>query len=661
MALQEIIRNLGVRVSMIFDKKTAEEVHGSVNKISFGLKSLVLGFSEAAAGAFAFGAIAGSNSRALQQSSQALGINVERLQELQFAAKVAANVGTDELNGSLEGLAKTLFEARNNNVEASRTLIRMGVPLDLITNKTVGADQVMLSLADRFKGMPDGIYKTALANEVFGASGAKLIPLLNKGALGIANMGKEARGLGVVMGKGAVDAGAAFDRQLTKLWIVIKNLSYVLGTQLIKYLAPIVYQFERFFKENQKFIKSGIVAFVQSYAKYFKIFIELLKSGNDHFQQFIAKLGGAEKIFATIDKFLTALAVINIGKAIAAIVFGFTGLAITAAALIAPFAIIGATFWGLFYVLQKGHQFFTDLGNSIKEFIGNFASLESGMKYVGGVFDSLGNKISGITDKFEGAHEWINKSKTALTSFGNSTGATALLGNLTDKFGELKEAASGKVSGALASIGLVSPNEGTKPGEKNPSKTVVGGTEKLVQKKLEAPGASQASLPAPVGEPSSNQAQTLMSLFANKLQSFKTETAPKVGEPSSNQAQTLMSLFANKLQSFKTETAPKVGEPSSNQAQTLMSLFANKLQSFKTETAPKVATAVSSLTAPPGGVSAPIVNNNGNTTMNATINVSVPRGTEPLEATNIVSGGVQKGFHQILRQTRDQFLGGVAQ
>ena len=59
----------------------------------------------------------------------------------------------------------------------------------------------MKKIADKFAVMKDGSEKTALALDLFGRAGAKLIPMLNEGSAGISELQEEARALGIVLGK----------------------------------------------------------------------------------------------------------------------------------------------------------------------------------------------------------------------------------------------------------------------------------------------------------------------------------------------------------------------------------------------------------------------------------------------------------------------------
>ena len=54
------------------------------------------------------------------------------------------------------------------------------------------ANTAMVQMADLFAAMPDGIQKTALATQIFGKAGLDLLPMLNLGSAGLAELQEKA-------------------------------------------------------------------------------------------------------------------------------------------------------------------------------------------------------------------------------------------------------------------------------------------------------------------------------------------------------------------------------------------------------------------------------------------------------------------------------------
>lgn len=118
---------------------------------------------------------------AMYDMSQRTGVAVESLAKFKKAASLS---GTD-----LDAVAKALGKLSKGMYEASQTgkgptaeaLKVLGVSATDAAGKLRSADAVLLDVATKFKTMPDGAQKTALAMQLFGKAGAEMIPMLNMG------------------------------------------------------------------------------------------------------------------------------------------------------------------------------------------------------------------------------------------------------------------------------------------------------------------------------------------------------------------------------------------------------------------------------------------------------------------------------------------------
>jgi len=125
---------------------------------------------------------------ALNNMSQRTGVSVESLARF---SKAAATSGTDidSVGKALGKLSKGMYEAaqtgKGPTADALRTL---GVSAKDAAGNLKTADQVTLEIADKFKTMPDGVEKTALAMQLFGKAGADMIPMLNEGGKAIESL-----------------------------------------------------------------------------------------------------------------------------------------------------------------------------------------------------------------------------------------------------------------------------------------------------------------------------------------------------------------------------------------------------------------------------------------------------------------------------------------
>ena len=74
---------------------------------------------------------------------------------------------------------------------------KLNIDLKDSSGQLQATDKVLAQIADRFKSMPDGPQKTALAMQLFGRQGKDMIPFLNQGSAGLAELNKKAHELGV--------------------------------------------------------------------------------------------------------------------------------------------------------------------------------------------------------------------------------------------------------------------------------------------------------------------------------------------------------------------------------------------------------------------------------------------------------------------------------
>lgn len=173
----------------------------------------------------------------LNKLSQKTGIAVESLSALAYAGELA-DVPIEALATGIKKLSVNMSEAAGNTKsKAAEAFKALGVSATDASGALRGSDLVLGDIADRFATMKDGAGKTALAVALFGKAGSDLIPLLNQGSKGIADMTEEAKKLGLVMtGKTAKDA-EEFNDNVKKLALSTSALGRAIAADLLGPLA----------------------------------------------------------------------------------------------------------------------------------------------------------------------------------------------------------------------------------------------------------------------------------------------------------------------------------------------------------------------------------------------------------------------------------------
>jgi len=194
---------------------------------------------------FATGAFAGwikesiDAADAAAETAQSIGISIEAYQGLSFAASTAG-VEQESLTGALTKFNKTISQAAAGGKKQAAAFADIGVSVRDANGNLKTADGLLLEVADKFQGYTDGANKTALAQDLFGKSGAKLIPLLNSGKTGITDLTTQAQKLGLVMSAEAAAAADSFNDNLTVLAGVSRGMANNLASELLPALNDIV-------------------------------------------------------------------------------------------------------------------------------------------------------------------------------------------------------------------------------------------------------------------------------------------------------------------------------------------------------------------------------------------------------------------------------------
>lgn len=170
---------------------------------------------------------------ALDEMSQRVGVSVETLSVWKPAAE-QSGVSGESFEKGLRKLSTTMLEAATGSEDAARNFAAVGVEFNNQDGTLHATDQVLLDLAERFKAMPDGAEKTALAVQLFGKSGAELIPFLNQGRDGINELAAEMQALGVQMSSETAAQAGNFNDALDKLKLATTSIS----NQIIASLLP---------------------------------------------------------------------------------------------------------------------------------------------------------------------------------------------------------------------------------------------------------------------------------------------------------------------------------------------------------------------------------------------------------------------------------------
>src|SRR5258706_5137461 len=131
--------------------------------------------------------------------AQKAGTTSEILSALAYAGKISA-LSMEDLGMSLKFLSNGMIDTAEKGYMGEGALRKLQIAATDSSGQLRDSHQVLLDVAQAFSKMEDGAQKTAMATELFGRAGMNMIPMLNQGRAGIAELEAEAGRLGLVIG-----------------------------------------------------------------------------------------------------------------------------------------------------------------------------------------------------------------------------------------------------------------------------------------------------------------------------------------------------------------------------------------------------------------------------------------------------------------------------
>jgi hypothetical protein len=232
----------------------------------------------------------------LGKMADSIGVPIEELSKLKYAADLSG-VGIDALGKSLQVLNQNLTRAAADSASrVARTFSALGISVKDSNGNIKSASVVVSELAGKLSMYRDGAAKSAIATQLFGRSGAALIPILNQGSAGLNAMFEEAQALGIVLDQKTKDAASTFEDNLSKLSKVAGSLFVQISAQLAPALSSLAEAFLGLAK-NGKFVETAAntivegfkdifvaaltgVTIVERFAAEWTAFLKLMKSDN---------------------------------------------------------------------------------------------------------------------------------------------------------------------------------------------------------------------------------------------------------------------------------------------------------------------------------------------------------------------------------------------
>lgn len=152
----------------------------------------------------------------LGKTASKLGIEVEFLQNMRFAAE-QTGVKVEALDMGLQRFIRRAAEAASGTGEAKRAFQQLGIELKDSSGNLRGVESILNDVADGIMNTSDSAEQVRLAFKFFDSEGVSLVNTLKNGSKGLQDFKTEAENLGLIISKESIAKAEMFADSLNIL------------------------------------------------------------------------------------------------------------------------------------------------------------------------------------------------------------------------------------------------------------------------------------------------------------------------------------------------------------------------------------------------------------------------------------------------------------
>lgn len=231
----------------------AQQVGAKSGRLFGQVRTAVLGISAAAT--IAGGAIFGMTKSLADQmdytakTSAMLGFGVTSFQEYEYAARRSGMSAQEFATNAQKGI-RSISEAAQGLGQGRLVLEELG--LDAETVAMMSPEEQLDVIADAMAGVESQTERMRMAVQLFGRSGAKMTNMLKGGSAGLAQLRKDARATGNVLGKGAAKDAEDYSDALLDVELAFGGVTRMVGAQLMPVVTDTFKQTSGWIAENRE-------------------------------------------------------------------------------------------------------------------------------------------------------------------------------------------------------------------------------------------------------------------------------------------------------------------------------------------------------------------------------------------------------------------------
>ena len=238
---------LSVAVEILLNDELSGKLNGPIQAMdrlrdrAQAARTELLQTGAAAGGAFLAGmgmAMKGAADYAdeIAKATQKTGMQTEALSALRYAAE-QSGVSFQQLEMGLARMQRSAKEAADGSAMYAEAYQQLGVSVTDVNGELKAGETLFREIAQALAAMPNDTERAALAMEIFGRSGAQLLPLLNQGTQGIDKLMERAEKLGLVLDQETAEAAERFNDSLSDLKLGTQSIAMAISSSLFPALS----------------------------------------------------------------------------------------------------------------------------------------------------------------------------------------------------------------------------------------------------------------------------------------------------------------------------------------------------------------------------------------------------------------------------------------
>ena len=252
------------------------------------------------------------------KTADKLGIGVEKLQELRFAAD-RAGISSQTFDMAYQRFTRRAAEAAAGTGEAKDALRFLGIQLKDSQGKMRPTEQLFGEVADAMARIEDPALRVRVAFKLFDSEGVSMVNMLKDGSGALSDLRREARELGLVMSEETARSAEQTQDSITNLMAVIKGIAFSVGSEMLPEVKQAVKDMTAWAQANRGLIKAEVLSFARDLARLVKGMAIVAAETIPRILQLVDAIGGFKVVAAIAAVVLSAkliVALFNLGSAV---------------------------------------------------------------------------------------------------------------------------------------------------------------------------------------------------------------------------------------------------------------------------------------------------------------------------------------------------------